>query len=195
MSSQRPLILSALLAICTWSAVRLAVPSCFAVTGVAPEGFSVAPSQPRAEVPQAPTPGLLGDVADTDKGGVAMGAGKINRHGESGKKSGYYAEKYYDRLLRRDNGFQVGEEAYRHPPPIPDDFAGTVHPASGIAHCDRVYKHKFIQCRRLGEVKRRRNDCEYDAFRWRRTCYWKVRPDKIHPNFRNKDTRKGSWNA
>ena len=138
----------------------------FTVTGASPDGFPPPAQKPRAEIPRAPTRDLANNL-----GGDA--------------EVMFTRDEY---LYRKDNGhkFPVGEEAYQYPPPIPDERAGLNFPTLRKSHCDRVYQKKFMVCQRLKENRRRRADCEYDAFRWRRSCYWKCKPYKIHPNF-NKD--------
>ena len=156
------------LALRNWLGSAFQGESAFTVVGSSPEGFAPPAQAPRAEIPQAPSAGKLGGSAGV--GGAAEEM--FNRH---------------EFLRRRDMGhkYPVGEEAYQFPPPIPDKRAGLNFPSTLLGHCDRVYRRKWRVCARLGENKRRRSDCEWDAFRWRRTCYWKARPNthKIHPNF------------
>ena len=168
MPSRRPLAVSALVlwacAFCSWRSLQSG--AAFTVTGASPEGFPPPAHKPRAEIPRTSEASSLG-----------------------GSKAGYGSEVMTTRdeyLRRKDMGhtFPVGEAAYQFPPPIPQRYAGLNQPSTFKSHCDRVYKKKFKVCQRIGENKRRRADCEYDAFRWRRTCYWKAKPYKIHPNFR-----------
>mmetsp|Transcript_6944 Transcript_6944/g.16085 ORF Transcript_6944/g.16085 Transcript_6944/m.16085 type:complete len:183 (+) Transcript_6944:41-589(+) len=159
------LCLGAAVALRTWLASFQT--SAFTVVGSTPEGFAPAAHAPRAEIPRASFEGKLGGGSDNGEGAQEM----WNR--EEG-------------LRRRDMGhkYPVGEAAYQFPPPYPDSKSGMQFPSCYLQWCDRVYKKKYQVCMRIGENKRRRSDCEYDAFRWRRTCYWKSRPrsHKIHPN-------------
>jgi len=168
MAGQRPFMLPALVllasAFCTWFSVRQSG-AAFTVTGASPLGFPPPAQSPRAEIPSAPEAGALG-------GSKAPGDVEV-------------MYRRYDHLARKDMGykFPVGEEAYQFPPPIPQPNAGLKQPTWFNSHCDRVYRRKYKVCQRLKENKRRRSDCEYDAFRWRRSCYWKGRQYKLHPNF------------
>jgi len=171
MAGQRPFILPAFVllasAFCTWFSVRQSG-AAFTVTGASPLGFPPPAQSPRAEIPSAPEAGALG-------GSKAPGDVEV-------------MYRRYDHLARKDMGykFPVGEEAYQFPPPIPQPNAGLRQPTWFNSHCDRVYRRKYKVCQRLKENKRRRSDCEYDAFRWRRSCYWRGRQYKIHPNFYEK---------
>ena len=167
MPSRRPLVLSVLVlwvgALCAWLGVQK---TAFTVTGASPLGFPPPAQSPRAEIPRSSEPGTLG-------GSNHVGAEVM-----------YTRQEY---LGRKDNGhkFPAGKAAYQFPPPIPQIQAGLHNPETEQARCDREYKRKFKVCQRIRELPRRRSDCEYDAFRWRRSCYWKARPEKykIHPNF------------
>ena len=165
------LLACATLALRTWLGAFQST-SAFTVVGSSPEGFAPPAHAPRAEIPRAPSVGKLGSDAGASKQVEVV---SFNR---------------YEYLRRKDMGYKypVGDEAYQFPPPIPDNRAGMNFPSTLLAHCDRVYKKKWLVCKRLSENKRRQSDCEWDAFRWRRTCYWKARPNnmKIHPSF-NKD--------
>lgn len=176
MPARRPLAPSGLVllvgVLCAWFSWKK--DAAFTVIGASPLGFPPPAQSPRAEIPRASVQGTLGGSKAAD--------------GPDGAEVMFTREEY---LKRKDNGykFPVGEEAYQFPPPIPPINGGVkVHPHTYKAHCDRVYKKKFQVCQRLKENRRRRSDCEYDAFRWRRTCYWKARGGqlRIHPNFRSK---------
>ena len=169
------LLACAAFAVRTWMGGAFQNKAAFTVVGSSPEGFAPPAHAPRAEIPTAPSAGKLGSDSGTSSETEQM----FNRH---------------DYMRRKDMGYKypVGEEAYQFPPPIPDKRAGMNFPSTLLAHCDRVYKKKWKVCARLAENKRRRSDCEWDAFRWRRTCYWKARPNthKIHPNF----DKRHPWN-
>ena len=170
MPSQRPSVLPALVlwacAFCAWFTVRHSG-AAFTVTGASPHGFPPPAQSPRAEIPAGHEAGALGGAKAADDAEVMFTR--------------------FEYLRRKDMGykFPAGQEAYQFPPPIPSRYAGQSLPSWRKSHRDRVYKKKYIQCQRLQENKRRRSDCEYDAFRWRRTCYWKTRPHnlKTHPDF------------
>eukprot|EP00440_Ansanella_granifera_P001728 gb/GFBE01001863.1/.p1 GENE.gb/GFBE01001863.1/~~gb/GFBE01001863.1/.p1 ORF type:complete len:180 (+),score=40.77 gb/GFBE01001863.1/:1-540(+) len=167
-SSRKPAVLPALLfGACAWAALMVRQGPGFTVLGAAPQGLGAPQQAPRAEIPSAPSAGQLG--------GATLPGGE-----------GMLVNKKPDMIRGQDPGYVTGEEAYVHPPPIPTEFAGLDYPSTMQAHCDRVYRNKYKVCIRYKENTRRMQDCKYDAFRWRRTCYWKARPEKIHPKFYQK---------
>eukprot|EP00933_Yihiella_yeosuensis_P079783 TRINITY_DN93204_c0_g1_i1.p1 TRINITY_DN93204_c0_g1~~TRINITY_DN93204_c0_g1_i1.p1 ORF type:complete len:251 (-),score=24.62 TRINITY_DN93204_c0_g1_i1:139-891(-) len=87
----------------------------------------------------------------------------------------------------RDRGFQVGEAAYQHPPPIPDPFSVEVTHNQWEGECEAEYHACWKVCSRYTTKwcagSRMRQDCQYDCFRKRRTCHWKIRPIKMHPKY------------
>jgi hypothetical protein len=92
-----------------------------------------------------------------------------------------------EQAKHRDRGFQVGEEAYQNPVPQPDMFAGLDYADSKEGMCERKYSACWSVCSRYTKGRcgnlRKQRDCKYDCFRKRRTCYWRARPNKIHPLF------------
>ncbi|CAE8637885.1 unnamed protein product [Polarella glacialis] len=160
----------------------------FTVTSLPPAGFAMEPQASRVEEPLRPLEPLDSEVV-FGAGQLGSSCGELPSGSVMSKSRN--AGNKADFLYNKDRGYQVGEEAYQHPPAVPDRFSGVNYPSTYSSHCERVYKHCYMVCRRLRFAShRRKDDCKFECFRKRRTCFWQARPAsiKIHPNFRKDST-------